>query len=123
MGCPTRFKWLGKCFLCKGKEHLSVVSQYGYETRHWHYHPECVRQVLSNPQYPSYVDMAIVITDRINEQIEQQRQKAEIQRRGLERAWNTVRTLDRRMTSSIDEQNRTGSPALIPKWPEPQNNP
>ena len=115
MGCPTRFKWLGRCFLCTGKDNLSIVSQYGYETLHYHYHPECVRRVLANPdQYPRFVDTAIAIMDRINEKLESETRSAEHRRRGLERAWNTMRTLDDIMTSRTDGQNRAGSPINYP---------
>ena len=112
-----------KCRFCNDKKHLSVVTQCElYNTTYYYYHPECVRRVLANPeQYSSYVDTAIAITDHINEQLESHRQNVERQNRGLERAWNTIRTLDNIMTGSIDEQNRTGSP--VPTWPQPETQP
>ena len=82
-----------------------------YSTDYYYYHPECVREVLANPeQYREHVDTAITIMDHINEKLESETRNAEHRERGLQRAWNTIRTLDQIMTSRTDGQNRAGSP-------------
>ena len=112
MGCPTSIKWFGRCFLCKSRKNLSIVTQYGYTNYHYHYHPDCLIKVLNNPEaYLKSIDIAIAIMDRINEQINSDREKTQRRRQGLERAQNTLRIISNdSISGSIDEQNRAGSP-------------
>ena len=68
-----------------------MAVQYGYQDLFYHYHSECVKKVIQEPEkYPEYVDMAIAITDRVSEAIQKNSQHQEIQKQGLERAKGTL---------------------------------
>lgn len=105
-------KLFRRCFLCEGKENLSTVTQWGiYSSNSYcHYHPECVRRVLNNPEeHPDLVDTAIYIMDKIEEALESDRQERERRQLRLQGARDIMNNVDRIM-GSIDEQNRAGSP-------------
>jgi len=60
------WKPLRRCFLCKGRKHLSRVVNGGYNTEFHYYHEECYQKVVRNPeQYQHAVDVAIHITDEL----------------------------------------------------------
>ena len=102
--------WFKKCFFCKGKKDLATICQPGYHTYYYHYHPECVRQILNDPEgHERYVDTAIQIMDKIESKILSDRDEHLRRMRRVQEAQTKLRSLDDQM-SLIDEQNRTDSP-------------
>lgn len=60
-------KLFRRCFLCRGRKHLSRVVHPGYSTTFDYYHGICLEKVMASPEeYPQNIDSAIQIMDQLH---------------------------------------------------------